>query len=182
MRTLQEISYVQVFGWRGCRSADLLFFLGIKLPVIPKCQQRRYILGEKNFNLRTWKCPWKEIRSEFERFWISLELEERKTEKSCAVSPEEFHAREYLRLLRATVPYSNRRDKKKRNACNELCGIGIDVPLEFATKSRLPELAEILLRKLRDARTISSKDSLELQQWMECSAVCTLVERYVAVF
>ncbi|GFR09118.1 hypothetical protein TNCT_233092 [Trichonephila clavata] len=102
------------------------------------------ILGEKNFNLRTWK----------------------------------FHAREYLRLLRATVPYSNRRDKKKRNACNELCGIGIDVPLEFATKSRLPELAEILLRKLRDARTISSKDSLELQQWKECSAVGTLVERF----
>ncbi|GFR20593.1 hypothetical protein TNCT_18901, partial [Trichonephila clavata] len=105
-------------------------------------------------------------------------LEERKTEKSCAVSPEEFHAREYLGLLRVTVPYSNRRDKKKRNACNELCGIGIDVPLEFATKSCLPELAEILLRKLRDARTISSKDSLELQQWMECSAVCTLVERF----
>ncbi|GFQ81675.1 hypothetical protein TNCT_285361 [Trichonephila clavata] len=65
------------------------FLLGIKLPVIPKCQQRRDILGEKNSNLRTWKCPWKEIRSEFERFWISLKLEERKTEKSCAVSPEE---------------------------------------------------------------------------------------------
>ncbi|GFR20089.1 hypothetical protein TNCT_167381 [Trichonephila clavata] len=31
----------------------------------------------------------KEIRSEFEQFWISLELEKCKTEKGCAVSPEE---------------------------------------------------------------------------------------------
>ncbi|GFQ70239.1 hypothetical protein TNCT_334271 [Trichonephila clavata] len=150
------------------QSSFLDFFLRVIHPTeirVPKCQQRRDILGEKNSNLRTWKCPWKEIRSEFERFWISLELEERKTEKGCAVSPEEFHAGEYLELLRATVPYSNKRNKK-RTAGNELCGMGIDVPLEFATKIRLPELAEILLRKLRDARTISSKDSLELQQWM----------------
>ncbi|GFR29846.1 hypothetical protein TNCT_68171, partial [Trichonephila clavata] len=54
--------------------------------------------------------------------------------------------------------------------------MGIDVPLELAAKSCLPELAEILLRKLRDARTISSKNSLELQHWMECSAELTLVE------
>ncbi|GFQ83192.1 hypothetical protein TNCT_512141 [Trichonephila clavata] len=54
--------------------------------------------------------------------------------------------------------------------------MGIDVPLELAAKSCLPELAEILLRKLRDARTISSKNSLELQHWMECSAELALVE------
>ncbi|GFR29843.1 hypothetical protein TNCT_68161 [Trichonephila clavata] len=53
---------------------------------LPKCQQRRDILGEKNSNLRTWKCSQKEIRSEFEQFWISLELEKCKIEKSCAVS------------------------------------------------------------------------------------------------
>ncbi|GFQ65694.1 hypothetical protein TNCT_600851 [Trichonephila clavata] len=128
------------------------------------------------------KVPGKRYGRNLSDFGFLSSWKSAKLKKAVPVSPEEFHAREYLGLLRATVPNSNRRDKKKRNACNELCGIGIDVPLEFATKSRLPELAEILLRKLRDARTISSKDSLELQQWMECSAVCTLVERYVPVF
>ncbi|GFQ73274.1 hypothetical protein TNCT_654201 [Trichonephila clavata] len=42
-----------------------------------------FILGIKATGSR------KEIRSEFEQFWISLELEKCKTEKGCAVSPEE---------------------------------------------------------------------------------------------
>ncbi|GFQ77126.1 hypothetical protein TNCT_415761 [Trichonephila clavata] len=86
------------------------------------------------------KGSWKEIQSDLERFWISLELEEYKTEKSCAMCPEEFHSGEYWELSRATIPYSNRREvNKKRIACHELCGIRIELLMDLAGKSCLPE-------------------------------------------
>ncbi|GFQ94271.1 hypothetical protein TNCT_573041, partial [Trichonephila clavata] len=52
------------------------------------------------------------IRSEFEQFWISLELEKCKIEKAVQ-SPEEFHAREYLDFLeqRFLIPTKGTRNE-----------------------------------------------------------------------